>query len=82
MAPDAVTLLREDFDSYRTRGIEGLLEYTKPDIQWHTGGTFVDEGTCRGHDEVRRYIGVLREARRVTGGCTASAVEHSLAPHG
>jgi ketosteroid isomerase-like protein len=62
MASDQVTLLGEAVDSYRTGGIEALLEYTQPDIEWHTGGTFVDEGTCRGHDGVRRYIGAMEEA--------------------
>jgi ketosteroid isomerase-like protein len=62
MASDQVELVREALDAYRAGGIEALLEYTAPDIEWHTGGTFVDEGTCRGHDEVRRYLGAMEDA--------------------
>jgi ketosteroid isomerase-like protein len=62
MASDQVELVREALDAYRADGIEALLEYTAPDIEWHTGGTFVDEGTCRGHDAVRRYLGAMEDA--------------------
>jgi uncharacterized protein len=62
MASDQVELVREALDAYRTGGIEALLRYTDPDIEWHTGGTFVDEGTCRGHDGVRRYLQAMEEA--------------------
>ena len=62
MASAHVELVREALDSYREDGIEALLEYTVPDIEWQTGGTFVDEGTCRGHDAVRRYLAAMEDA--------------------
>jgi ketosteroid isomerase-like protein len=54
-----VEVARRAFDAFNEGGVEGLLGFIDPGIEWTTTGLFVEAGTYRGHDGVRRYLGGL-----------------------
>ena len=45
-----------------TEGIEELIAYLDPEIEWTTTGMFLDAATYRGHEEVRGYLGAMDAA--------------------
>jgi ketosteroid isomerase-like protein len=47
--------------AYETDGIEPLMDYLGPEIEWTTTGAFLEAATYRGHDEVRRYLGSMED---------------------
>ena len=53
--------LRAAIDAFNTGGIDAALEYFDPDVEWETTGMFVDAGTYRGHEGIRRYMGAFYE---------------------
>jgi uncharacterized protein len=42
-------------------GIEALLGYLDPDVEWHAPAESMEPGTYHGHDGVRDYLGRLGE---------------------
>jgi ketosteroid isomerase-like protein len=59
MSQENVELARRAFQAFNGQGLDGLLLYLHPEIEWTTTGAFLEAATYRGHDEVRRYIGAL-----------------------
>jgi uncharacterized protein len=57
MSQENVQLLRRAFEGFNSHGIDGLLLYLHPEIEWTTTGVFVEAATYCGHEGVRRYIG-------------------------
>jgi ketosteroid isomerase-like protein len=56
MSQENVEIVRRAF---ATEGIEELMKYLDPEIEWTTTGMFLDAATYRGHEEVRGYLGAM-----------------------
>jgi uncharacterized protein len=56
-----VEIVRRAFEAFNQRGLEGLLEFADPRIEWSTTGIFLEAGTYRGHEGIRRYLGAMME---------------------
>jgi ketosteroid isomerase-like protein len=59
MSHENVEVVRRAYDAYERDGLDGLLRYLHPEIEWTTTGAFIEAATYRGHDEVRRYLGSM-----------------------
>jgi ketosteroid isomerase-like protein len=59
MSQENVAVARRAYDAFERDGLDGLLRYLHPEIEWTTTGTFIEAGTYRGHEEVRRYLGSM-----------------------
>jgi uncharacterized protein len=59
MSQESVEIVRRSFDAFERDGLNGLLAYLDPEIEWTTTGTFIESDTYRGHDGVRRYLGAM-----------------------
>ncbi len=65
MASDQVDLVREVPDAHGTGGIQALLRYTDPDIEWRTAGTRPRRRAAPVHPQLQRQ-GPAPEAIGVT----------------
>ena len=61
MSQENVELVREAFDAYARDGLEGMLPFYDPDIEWTTTASYIEPATYRGHEGVRRYLGTPAE---------------------
>jgi ketosteroid isomerase-like protein len=61
MSQENVEIVRRAFAAYEREGLQGLLACLHPEIEWTTTGMFLDADTYRGHDDVRRYLGLFDE---------------------
>jgi ketosteroid isomerase-like protein len=59
LSQEDVEIVRRAFAAGESDGLDGLLPYLDPDIEWTTTGAFVEAGTYRGHEGVRRYLGAM-----------------------
>jgi ketosteroid isomerase-like protein len=59
MSQENVEIVRRAF---ATEGIEELMAYLDPEIEWTTTGMFLDAATYRGHEGVRGYLGAMEAA--------------------
>ena len=59
MSQEDVQVVRRSFDAYARDGLDGLLRYLDPEIEWTTTGAFVEAATYRGHEGVRQYLGSM-----------------------
>jgi ketosteroid isomerase-like protein len=59
MSRENVEIVRRSFDAFARDGIDGLLRYLDPGIEWTTTGAFLEADTYRGPEDVRRYLGSL-----------------------
>ena len=61
MSQENVEIVRRAFAGSQEDGLEGLMLYLDPEIEWTTTGAFVEAATYRGHAGVRRYLGSMEE---------------------
>jgi uncharacterized protein len=47
---------------FSSGGVEELLTFLDPEIEWTTTGAWLEPGTYRGHDGVREYLGAVEAA--------------------
>jgi ketosteroid isomerase-like protein len=59
MSQENAEIVRRAFAS---EGIEELMAYLDPEIEWTTTGMFLDAATYRGHEEVRACLGAMEAA--------------------
>jgi uncharacterized protein len=59
MSQENVEIVSRALDALNRDGIEAVLEFLDPDVEWTTTGLFVEAGTYRGHDGVLRYFGAM-----------------------
>jgi ketosteroid isomerase-like protein len=50
------------FDAMARGDDEAALECLDANAEWHTTGAFLEQSMFRGHDEIRRFIGLFRES--------------------
>lgn len=56
MSREDVELIRKTFDAYEHEGLDGILRFYDPEVEWTPTAEFVESSTYRGHDGVRRYF--------------------------
>jgi ketosteroid isomerase-like protein len=61
MSQENVEIVRRAFAASLRDGLEGLMPYLDPEIEWTTTGAFLEAATYRGHAGVRRYLGSMEE---------------------
>jgi ketosteroid isomerase-like protein len=59
MSQENVELVRRAFDAYEREGLDGLMCYLDPQVEWITTDAFLEAATYRGHEGVRRYLGAV-----------------------
>ena len=62
MSQEHVATIRRATDAFNRGGVEAALEFFDPEIEWTTTGIFLEPGTYRGHEGVRRYMGEFIDA--------------------
>ena len=45
--------------AFNRDGLDAMLRYFDPEIEWTTTGTFIEPATYRGHEGVRQYLGIV-----------------------
>ena len=61
MSQENVEIVREATEAFNRDGVDGLIKYCDPAIEWHTTGRFADQGVYRAHDGVRKLFAELGE---------------------
>jgi len=62
MAIENVEIVRRGYKAFREAGVEGILEFLHPDIEWHMSAAFTHEPRVyRGHDGVREVFRFFNE---------------------
>ncbi len=55
MTSEAVELVSRGYAAYESQGIEGILEFLDPDVEWRNPPDSPIAGVFRGHDGVREW---------------------------
>jgi ketosteroid isomerase-like protein len=67
MSQENVELARRASWAWNEGGVDALLEYLDPDVEWHPPADSMEAGVYRGHDGVRDYLSrpveIFEEAR-------------------
>src|SRR5215204_3769878 len=61
MSEENVEVVRRAIEAYGQEGLDGVLRYYDPEIEWTSTGGYIERGTYRGHDGLRRYLGTMEE---------------------
>jgi ketosteroid isomerase-like protein len=63
MSEENIEFIRKAVEAWQRGGIEAMLEYASPDIEWNVRADMPDHvGTHQGHDGVRELHGAMTEA--------------------
>jgi ketosteroid isomerase-like protein len=58
MATDNVEIARRGYRAFEQGGVEAILEFLDPEIEWHMSAVFTNRSRVfRGHDGVRDVFG-------------------------
>ena len=55
MNQEAVEVARQGYEAYESRGVEGILEFLDPDVEWRNPPDSPIAGVFHGHDGVRKW---------------------------
>ena len=62
MEADNVEIVRRGYRAFEEAGVEGILEFLDPEIEWHMSAVFTPTPRVfRGHDGVREVFRFFRE---------------------
>ena len=61
MSEENVVLATRAVLAWNEGGVEAILPYLDPEIEWHPPRESMEPGTYRGHAGVRDYLGRLAE---------------------
>jgi uncharacterized protein len=62
MSEESVDVARKGYEAFRRRGVDGILEFLDPEIEWRAWSRFAREpNVVRGHDGVRQLFSVYEE---------------------
>jgi ketosteroid isomerase-like protein len=61
VSQENVELARQSALAWNDGGIDALLEYLDPDVEWHPAAESLEADIYRGHDGVRDYAGRIGE---------------------
>jgi uncharacterized protein len=59
MSQENVQIVRRAIEAYGREGLDGTLRYYHPEIEWTSTGGYIEPGTYRGHEGLRRYMGSM-----------------------
>ena len=59
MSEENVEIVRRAIEAYRREGLDGVLRYYDPEIEWTSTGDYIERATYRGHEGLRRYLGSM-----------------------
>ena len=59
MSEENVEVVRRAIEAYGREGLDGVLGYYDPEIEWTSTGDYIERATYRGHDGLRRYLGTM-----------------------
>jgi uncharacterized protein len=61
MSEESVEVVQRAIEAYGRGGVEAVLRYYDPEVEWTSTGGYIERGTYRGHDGLRRYFGTMEE---------------------
>jgi ketosteroid isomerase-like protein len=61
MSEENVEMVRRAVEAYELEGLDGVLRYYDPEIEWTSTEAYIEPATYRGHAGVRRYLGTIEE---------------------
>jgi ketosteroid isomerase-like protein len=61
MSEENLEVVRRAIEAYGREGLDGVLGYYDPEIEWTSTGDYIERATYRGHDGLRRYLGTMEE---------------------
>jgi uncharacterized protein len=61
MSQENVEIVRRAIEAYERDGLDGSLAYYDPEVEWTSTGAYIEPATYRGHEGVRRYLGMMEE---------------------
>jgi ketosteroid isomerase-like protein len=56
MSQQSAEIVRAAAEAFNRDGVDGLIRYCDPTIEWRTTGQFADRGVYRGHAGVRQML--------------------------
>ena len=56
MSEENVQIVRAWIDAFNRGGIEEIMRYLDPEIEWTTAITYLKAGTYHGHEGVRKWM--------------------------
>jgi ketosteroid isomerase-like protein len=59
MSQENVEIVRRGFEAFNRGGLDAVLGFYDPEVEWVTTDGYVEAGTYRGHEGVLRYLGSL-----------------------
>ena len=62
MSEESVDVARKGYEAFRRRGVDGILEFLDPEIEWRAWSQFArGPNVVQGHDGVRELFSVYQE---------------------
>ena len=61
MSEENVEIVRRAIEAYGREGLDGVLRYYHPEIEWTSTGDYIEAATYRGHNGLRRYLGTMED---------------------
>jgi ketosteroid isomerase-like protein len=61
MGSEAIQIARRGYEAYDAEGIDGLLEFLHPEIEWRNPPDSPIAGVFHGHDGVREWAGLTEQ---------------------
>jgi ketosteroid isomerase-like protein len=61
MSEENVEIVRRAIAAYSREGLDGVLRYYDPEIEWTSTGDYIERATYCGHDGLRRYFGTMED---------------------
>ena len=62
MPPEAIEIVRRAYQAYEADGVEGIITFLDPAIEWRNPSDSPIAGVFRGHDGVREWFRLADEA--------------------
>ena len=56
-----VEIVRRAIAAYGREGLDGVLRFYDPEIEWTSTDDYIEGATYRGHEGVRRYLGRMED---------------------
>jgi SnoaL-like protein len=61
MSEEGVEITRRAIEAYGPEGLDGVLRYYHPEVEWTSTEDYIERATYRGHEGLRRYFGTMEE---------------------
>jgi ketosteroid isomerase-like protein len=61
MSQENLETVRRAIEAHGREGVEGALRYNDAEVEWQTTEAYLERGTYRGHQVLRRYLGSIED---------------------